>query len=141
PEERTTDWYAQDRRGNVWYFGEATAKLDRNGRVTSTEGSWQAGVDGARAGIYMPGQLRVGQSGLQEFYKGHAEDHFRVLRLSASVRVPFITTNHALLTEEWTPLEPAVLDHKYYVRGIGMVKEASVKGPRETGLLVAFRSR
>lgn len=140
-EERTTDWYAQDRRGNVWYFGEATAELDRNGRVTSTEGSWQAGVDGARAGIYMPGQLRVGQSGLQEFYKGHAEDHFRVLRLSASVRVPFITTNHALLTEEWTPLEPAVLDHKYYVRGIGMVKEASVKGPRETGLLVAFRSR
>lgn len=139
-EERTTDWYAQDKRGNVWYFGEATAELDRKGRVTSTEGSWQAGADGARAGIYMPGQPRIGQSGLQEFYRGHAEDHFRVLGLSASVRVPFITTNHALLTEEWTPLEPAVLDHKYYVRGIGVVKEASVKGPRETGLLVALRS-
>ena len=139
-EERTTDWYAQDRRGNVWYFGEATAELDRKGRVTSTEGSWQAGVDGARAGIYMPGQPRIGQAGLQEFYRGHAEDHFRVIRLSASVRVPFITTNHALLTEEWTPLEPAVLDHKYYARGIGVVKEASVKGPRETGLLVALRS-
>lgn len=140
-EERTTDWYAQDQGGNVWYFGEATAELDRKGRVTSTEGSWQAGVHGARAGIYMPGRPRIGQSGLQEFYRGHAEDHFRVLRLSASVRVPFITTNHALLTEEWTPLEPAVLDHKYYVRGIGVVKEASVRGPRETGLLVAFRSR
>ncbi len=139
-EERTTDWYAQDRRGNVWYFGEATAELDRKGRVTSTEGSWQAGVDGARAGIYMPGQPRIGQAGLQELYRGHAEDHFRVIRLSASVRVPFITTNHALLTEEWTPLEPAVLDHKYYARGIGVVKEASVKGPRETGLLVALRS-
>lgn len=140
-EERTTDWYAQDQGGNVWYFGEATAELDRKGRVTSTEGSWQAGVHGARAGIYMPGRPRIGQSGLREFYRGHAEDHFRVLRLSASVRVPFITTNHALLTEEWTPLEPAVLDHKYYVRGIGVVKEASVRGPRETGLLVAFRSR
>ena len=139
-EERTTDWYAQDRRGNVWYFGEATAELDRKGRVTSTEGSWQAGVDGARAGIYMPGEPRIGQAGLQELYRGHAEDHFRVIRLSASVRVPFITTNHALLTEEWTPLEPAVLDHKYYARGIGVVKEASVKGPRETGLLMALRS-
>jgi hypothetical protein len=139
-EERTTDWYAQDKRGNVWYFGEATAELDRKARVTSTEGSWRAGVDGAQAGIYMPGQPRVGQSGLQELYRGHAEDHFRVLRLSASIRVPFITTTHALLTEEWTPLEPAVLDHKYYVRGIGVVKEASVKGPRETGLLVTVRS-
>jgi hypothetical protein len=139
-EERTTDWYAQDKRGNVWYFGEATAELDRKGRVTSTEGSWQAGADGAHAGIYMPGQPRIGQSGLQELYRGHAEDHFRVLRLSAPVRVPFITTSHALLTEEWTPLEPAVLDHKYYVRGIGVVKEASVRGPRETGLLVTVRS-
>ncbi|HEX6663955.1 MAG TPA: hypothetical protein VF025_09790 [Gaiellaceae bacterium] len=139
-EERTTDWYAQDKRGNVWYFGEATAELDRKGRVTSTEGSWQAGADGARAGIYMPGQPRIGQSGLQEFYRGHAEDHFRVVSFSAAVRVPFVATTHALLTEEWTPLEPSVLDHKYYVDGIGVVKEASVKGPRETGLLVAMRS-
>ena len=55
-EERTTDWYAQDEKGNVWYFGEDTAELDKHGRVTSTEGSWQAGVDGARAGIYMPAE-------------------------------------------------------------------------------------
>src|ERR671930_1646376 len=53
-EERTTDWYAQDKTGNVWYFGEATAELDRAGHVTSTEGRWLAGRNGARAGIYMP---------------------------------------------------------------------------------------
>src|SRR5207248_3416509 len=122
-EERTTDWYTQDRQGNVWYFGESTAELDRRGRVTSTEGSWQAGRSGAVPGIYMPANPHVRQSGRQEFYKGHAEDHFRVLDLHASVRVPYVSSRAALLTEEWTPLEPGVLDHKLYVRGIGNVLE------------------
>lgn len=140
-EERTSDWYAQDKKGNVWYFGEATAELDRRGRVTTTEGSWQSGVDGARAGIFMPARPQIGQSGLQEYYRGQAEDHFRVVSLSAFVRVPFVSTKHALLTREWTPLEPNVLDHKYYVRGIGMVKETSVKGPRETNVLVSVKRR
>ena len=84
-EERTTDWYAQDEKGNVWYFGEETAELDERGRVTSREGSWQAGVDGAKAGIYMPAEPKVGESFRQEFYAGHAEDHFRVEDLAASV--------------------------------------------------------
>jgi hypothetical protein len=139
-EERTSDWYVQDKRGNVWYFGEATAELDSNGRVTSRQGSWRTGVNGARPGIYMPAQPTTGQSALEEYYKGHAEDHFQVLSLSASVHVPFVSSTRALLTKEWTPLEPKVLDHKYYVRGIGMVKEASIKGPRETGLLVSVKS-
>jgi hypothetical protein len=136
-EERTTDWYTQDRQGNVWYFGEATAELDRNGRVTSTEGTWQAGKNGAIAGIYMPAHPRVGQSGRQEFYKGHAEDHFRVLDLHAKVKVPRAASNRALLIEEWTPLEPGVLDHKLYVHGIGTVLEQSVKGPNERNELVS----
>ena len=89
--ERTSDWYAQDADGNVWYLGEDTAELDRNGRVTSTEGSWQAGVDGAEAGIYMPAQPKVGESYSQEYYKGHAEDHFRVVSLRTSVDVPYST--------------------------------------------------
>ena len=84
-EERTTDWYAQDRRGNVWYFGEATGELDRAGHVTSTEGSWLAGRNGAKAGIYMTARPTVGQSRLQEYYKGHAEDHFAVVSLRARV--------------------------------------------------------
>ena len=137
--ERTTDWYAQDRRGAVWYFGEQTAELDARGRVTSTEGTWQSGVDGAKAGIYMPAHPRVGQSFRQELYAGHAEDHFRVLSLDASVSVPFISSRHALLTKEWTPLEPAVLDHKLYVRGVGTVKEETVKGGSERNVLVAVR--
>ncbi len=137
--ERTTDWYAQDRRGAVWYFGEQTAELDAHGRVTSTEGSWQSGVDGAKAGIYMSAHPRVGQSFRQELYVGHADDHFRVLSLNASVNVPYVSSRHALLTKEWTPLEPAVIDHKLYVRGIGTVKEETVKGGSERNVLVAVR--
>jgi hypothetical protein len=138
-EERTTDWYAQDRRGNVWYFGEATAELDGHGRVTSTEGSWQAGRNGAKAGIFMPAHPRVGQAHRQEFYKGHAEDHFRVLSLKARVRVPYVSSRHALLTKEWTPLEPGTIDHKFYVRGIGTVLEQTVKGANERNALVSVR--
>ena len=72
--ERTNDWYTQDVDGNVWYFGEATAELDDKGRVTTTEGSWQAGRNGAKAGIFMPAHPTVGYTGRQEYYKGHAED-------------------------------------------------------------------
>jgi hypothetical protein len=129
--ERTTDWYAQDARGNVWYFGEATAELNAAGRVTSREGSWLAGVDGARAGIFMPAHPKVGQSFRQEYYKGHAEDHFTVLSLSASVVVPYTASARALLTREWTPLEPDTLDHKLYIRGIGLAKEETIKGGDE----------
>jgi hypothetical protein len=135
--ERTTDWYAQDRTGNVWYFGEDTAELAPNGKVKTTEGSWQAGVNGARAGILMPAHPRIGQSARQEYYKGHAEDHFRVMSLSARVRTPAASSARALLTEEWTPLEPGVLDHKVYVRGIGTVSERTVKGGRERNTLVS----
>jgi hypothetical protein len=138
-EERTSDGYAQEKQGNVWYFGEATAELDKNGRVTSREGSWLTGVHGAQAGIYIPGHPRVGDSARQEYYMGHAEDHFQVLQLSAFVSVPYLTSHQALLTKEWTPLEPGVLDHKYYVLGIGNVKEISVKGPLERNALVAVR--
>jgi hypothetical protein len=129
--ERTTDWYAQDARGNVWYFGEATAELDKSGRVTSREGSWRAGVDGAQPGILMPAHPKVGQSFRQEYYKGHAEDHFAVVSVSASVVVPYTASAHALLTKEWTPLEPDTLDHKVYVRGVGLVREETIKGGDE----------
>ncbi len=87
-EERTQDWYAQDKAGNVWYFGEATAELNPDGGVKSTEGSWQSGVDGARAGIFMPAHPHPGQSGLQEFYEGHAQDHFRVLTSPRGFALP-----------------------------------------------------
>jgi hypothetical protein len=129
--ERTTDWYAQDARGNVWYFGEETAELNKAGKVTSREGTWRAGVDGAKAGIFMPAHPKVGQSFRQEYLNGHAEDHFAVLSTSASVAVPYTASAHALLTKEWTPLEPDTLDHKLYIRGIGLAKEETVKGGNE----------
>ncbi len=135
--ERTTDWYTQDKKGNVWYFGEDTAELDSSGKVASTEGSWKTGVDGAKPGIFMPAHPQVGQSGRQEFYKGHAEDHFRVVSLFATVLPP--STKNALLTQEWTPLEPGVLDHKLYARGIGTVMERTVKGGDEHLELVSVR--
>ena len=98
--ERTTDWYAQDSAGNVWYFGEATAELNRSGKVTSREGSWLAGVDGAQPGIFMTARPKIGESHRQEYYKGHAEDHFAVVSLSASVVAPYTASAHALLTKE-----------------------------------------
>lgn len=137
-EERTTDWYAQDRSGTVWYYGEDTAELNAKGQITSREGSWQAGRRGAKAGVFMPAHPRVGESFRQEFYKGHAEDHFKVLSLAATVRTPFASSPHALVTKEWTPLEPKVLDHKLYVRGIGMVMEKTVEGAIERNVLVAM---
>jgi hypothetical protein len=138
-EERTTDWYTQDRRGTVWYYGERTAELDRHGRVVTREGSWQAGRRGARAGVFMPAHPRAGQSFAQEHFRGHAEDHFRVISRHATVTVPFgAFRGHVLLTHEWTPLEPGVLDGKWYVRGIGVVRESALKGPTETAELVAF---
>jgi hypothetical protein len=137
--ERTTDWYAQAKSGAVWYFGEATAELDRHGHVVSREGSWLSGRHGARAGVYITAHPRVGQARAQEHFPGHAEDRFRVLGLSAPVRVPLLASNDAVLTKEWTPLEPGVVDHKYYVRDVGMVREASVSGPVEIGDLVAMR--
>ena len=138
-EERTTDWYSQDAKGNVWYFGEKTAELGKTGKVISTAGSWMSGVGGARAGIFMFAHPMPGRWARQEYYKGQAEDHFKVLRTQVSVTVPYISTTHAMLTKEWTPLEPGVIDHKYYVRGIGTVLEQTAKGPLERNELVSFR--
>jgi hypothetical protein len=128
--ERTTDFYAQDAAGNVWYYGEDTAELDSRGRVKSTEGSWRAGRDGARPGIVMPAHPRVGQTFQQEHYPGHAEDRFSIISHAG----------RALTTKEWTPLEPGARDRKWYARGIGLVAEATVKGGSDRLELYAFRS-
>jgi len=139
--ERTTDYYTQDSDGNVWYFGEDTAELDRAGHVTSTEGTWHAGVDGAIPGIFMQANPTIGAAFTQEYYPGHAEDHFQVVSLAASISVPYGSFKNALLTKEWTPLEPGVIDHKVYVRGIGEVREVTVKGPLEELVLAKIVKR
>jgi hypothetical protein len=137
-EERTTDYYTQDRQGNVWYFGEDTAELNDKGRVTSTEGSWRTGKDGAQPGIFMQANPTVNASFRQEYYAGHAEDQYAVVNLASPVTVPYGSFTSALLTKEWTRLEPDVLDHKYYVKGVGEIAELSVRGPVERARLVSY---
>jgi hypothetical protein len=137
--ETTRDYYTQDNQGNVWYFGEDTAQLDPKGNLLGTEGTWHAHEAGAFPGIFMFADPRVGDSHRQEYYVGHAEDVFQVLALSTSVSVPYRSFTGALRTKEWTALEPDVLDNKYYVRGIGTVKEIAVKGPLEELVLIGIR--
>jgi hypothetical protein len=138
--ERTSDYYAQDRCGNVWYFGEDTATLDAHGRVVDTGGTFHAGVDGAQPGVFMQVHPQLGRWFRQEWFAGEAEDTFRVIDVSAPVRVPFGSFRHALRTEERTALEPAVVDNKYYVRGVGAVFEGAVRGGDEQLRLVEIIS-
>ena len=139
--ERTRDFYAQTKAGTVWYFAETTAELDKQGHVTTREGTFASGRDGAEAGIFMPAHPRVGQTFTQEDYPGHAEDRFTIKSLDAFVTSSVVTSRHALLAEERTPLEPGVVEHKKYVRGIGVVAERTVKGGHDHQKLVAIRHR
>ena len=127
--EDTFDWFAADRDGNIWYFGEDSKEYE-NGIVVSTEGSWEGGVDGAEPGIVMLAAPYVGASYRQEFYAGVAEDQASVLSLDAVVVVPAGTFSGCLKTEDFTPLEPGVLENKFYAPGVGVVLEIADDGTR-----------
>src|SRR5215813_12940401 len=129
--EDTFDWYAQDTEGNVWYFGEDTKELDPKGNVISTEGSWQAGVNGAMPGIIMEADPRTGDTYQQEFLSGVAEDMATVLASNKTVNVPLGTFKGCLQTKEFTPLEPGAVDYKYYAPGVGFIRSVAVKGGKE----------
>lgn len=130
--EDTQDWYAADNFGNVWYLGEATVSYtyDDSGNVidTSTEGSWEAGVNGAQAGFIMLADPRKGRSYQQEFAEGVAEDMAKVQSLSARVSVPYGNFSNVLSTKEWTPLSPGDVEVKYYAAGVGLVLVEELKG-------------
>lgn len=115
--EFTIDWYATADSGDVWYLGEATAEYDEAGNVVSTAGSWQSGVDGARAGIFMPAKPRVGDVFQQEI-AADAQDFFKITAVNED----------RITTTEWTPLEPQVATKKVFARGVGMVLEDTIKG-------------
>jgi hypothetical protein len=136
--EDTFDWFAQDRWGNVWYLGEATKEYD--GGEVSTAGSWEAGVDGALAGVVMPAQPRVGLAYRQEHYAGEAEDAAEVLGLDERADVPFGSYDGVLMTKDFTPLEPDVLEHKLYAKGVGPVLVLAVSGGSSREELVRFVS-
>jgi len=118
--EDTLDWFAQDKEGNVWYFGEDSEELV-NGRVSSLGGSWQGGVNGASPGIVMEAHPKIGDFYRQEFLLNTAEDSAGVLDLNQTVTVPAGTFQHCLETKEITGLEPGALEHKFYAPGIGNV--------------------
>ena len=120
--EDTLDWFAQDLDGNVWYFGESSKEIV-NGEIVSLEGSWQAGVDGAKPGIIMEANPLVGDLYRQEFYLGEAEDIGEVLSLTASASVPYGDFSNCLQTADTVPLEPDALEHKFYAPGVGLVLE------------------
>jgi hypothetical protein len=123
--EDTYDWYAQDRDGNVWYMGEDTKEYE-NGKVVSTEGSWEGGVDGAKPGILIPAVPVVGQPYRQEYAACEAEDMGEVLAVDQTVTVPAGTYSGCLQTKDTTPLEPDVQENKYYCPGVGLVLSVDV---------------
>jgi hypothetical protein len=125
--EETYDWYAQDSDGNVWYFGEDSAEYE-DGEVVSTEGSWEAGVDGAEPGIIMEADPRVGDTYRQEYYEDEAEDMGAVVALDESVSVPYGNFDDCLQTLDWNPLEEDSEEYKYYAEGIGLVLETDEEG-------------
>jgi hypothetical protein len=133
--EDTTDWYATDNAGNVWYLGEETAEYE-NGQVTTTAGSWETGVDGAEPGIIMLADPQAGDIYRQEFFAGEAEDIGQVYALGESVTVPAGSYTEVLVTEDWSLLDPDVHERKWYAPGVGVVFEEVVSGGSGTLELV-----
>jgi hypothetical protein len=132
--EDTYDWFAQDKAGTVWYLGEATKAY--GGDKVSTKGSWEAGVDGARAGRFMLADPKVGVKYQQEHYEGEAEDVSEVLATDEKITGPTGSHDHVVKTADTTPLEPGLVEHKWYAPGVGTVQEQDVKGGNEKVTLV-----
>jgi hypothetical protein len=136
PIERTLDYYAQDKQGNVWYLGEDSFELE-NGHFVKASDSWLSGVDGAKPGIIMPASPQPGDSYRQEYYPpGEALDQARVLGYRGPVKVPYGSFKRSLVTSEFSPLEPQT-EEKYYVAGVGEILERVVKGHHEEFQLVS----
>jgi hypothetical protein len=133
--EDTLDWYAQDRAGNIWYLGEDTTEYE-DGKPASKEGSFEAGVDGARAGIVMPARPEPGLSYRQEYYKGHAEDMASIMSIGEQAEVPAGHYEDVVMTRDVNPLEPKVLEYKFFARGVGPVLAIGVSGGADREELV-----
>ena len=134
--ERTDDWYAQDKQGNVWYMGEDSFER-KNGRFVKASDSWMSGVDGAKPGIIMPGHPKPGDAYRQEYYPpGKALDQARVLRLTGTATVPKGRFTRLLVTSEFSPVESQT-EQKFYAAGVGEVSEGVVKGHHEHFELVS----
>jgi hypothetical protein len=137
PVEITDDWYAQDSKGNVWYLGEDTTEYE-NGKPTTTAGSFEAGINGAEAGVIMPGKPAVGMTYRQEYYAGEAEDEASIMSLEEQAEVPFGHFENVLMTRDLNPLKPKILEYKFFARGVGPVLAISISGGSDREELVSF---
>jgi hypothetical protein len=135
--EDTFDWYAQDADGNLWYLGEDTTEYE-NGKPKTKEGSWEAGVDGALAGIIMPADPQVGQTYREEYYKGHAEDGASIIGVNGLAKVPFGRFDHCVQTRNFSGIEPNVIEEKLYARGVGVILEITVSGGSDRAELLSY---
>ncbi|MBA2297925.1 MAG: hypothetical protein H0W14_07800 [Actinobacteria bacterium] len=139
PVEITDDWYAQDKEGNIWYLGEAVANYE-DGKLVDRAGSFEAGVDGAQAGIAMPANPEPGLSYRQEYYKGEAEDRAVVITVGEEqVEVPFGHFTGVLMTRDLVPTEPKVQELKFYARGVGPLLSIHTDGAGGRAALVSHR--
>lgn len=138
PVEVTDDWYAQDSAGNIWYMGEDTAEYE-NGKVVSREGSFEAGVDGAQPGIIMPADPQEGMTFRQEYYAGEAEDEGEIVLLGQQAEVPAGHYEDVVMTRDTNPLEPKVLEFKFYAPDVGPVLAVSVSGGSDREELLSYR--
>ena len=135
--EDTFDWYAQDSKGNIWYLGEDTKEYE-GGKVVSTEGSWEHGVDGAEAGIIVPAEPKQGLTYREEYYAGEAEDAAEVLDVGAKVQVPYGRFADAMITRNYSGIEPNVEELKFYAKGVGPVLELLVSGGAGRAELLSY---
>lgn len=118
--EDTRDWYAQDRDGNVWYFGEAVGNY-KDGKLVNYAGTWEAGVDGAQPGIIMPASPKVGFTYQQEHAQGKAEDMGTIIAVGKRITVPYGTLNDCVQTRDWSLIEKTANEYKYYCPTVGFV--------------------
>ena len=139
PTEVTSDYYAQDKAGNIWYMGEKTAEYE-NGKVKTTAGSFEAGVNGAQPGIAIPANPKPGLKYRQEYLKGQAEDRGEIVSTNEQVEPPFGHFAHALMTKDTNPLEPKVTEFKFYARGVGPVAEVGVSGDVKFQYLTSYKA-
>ncbi|MEO5906499.1 MAG: hypothetical protein ABIQ11_07225 [Saprospiraceae bacterium] len=121
--EEAEDWFAQDNAGNVWYFGERVDNYNPDGTLKDHGGSWEAGVDGAKAGIIMPATPTLGMKYREEYYFNEAEDEAEITGVNLNVSIPLGQYNNVIRTQNWTELEPDLLEEKYYAPGVGLIKE------------------
>jgi hypothetical protein len=135
--EDTYDWYAQDAAGNVWYLGEDTTSFEC-GVAVSTDGSWEYGRDGALPGIVMPAEPEPGLAYRQEYYAGEAEDLGRIEQTGVARTIGLGEYDDVVITTDWNPLEPEVVEQKWYARGVGLIYEEHIAGDDDTVELVEF---